>query len=391
MATILLSSFVIRYPVGGVLSNNLQFLTGFKRLGHDVYLLEKAGYDESCFDPERRVSGDDCTCGCRRIAALLDRHGLAGRWCYVAADGTYHGLDRSEVEAIASRADLFIDRGLHRSWEAETADVPVRVLLDPDPGFRQIKMERARAAGTEPGGFDAYYTYGHNIGTDRSPAPQAGVDWRHLFHPIDTELYRSSRPVADAPCTTVMNWKPLEQLEFDGRTYGMKDSQFPLFERLPGMVSAPMEMAVEGPAIPRERLRRHGWHVTSALDVTSSYDAYHGYVRSSLAEFSVVKEVYAALQVGWFSDRSAAYLAHGRPVIVQDNGVRHHLPTGSGLFEVADADEAAAAIEQVARDPEHHSRAARHIAERYLRAERVLGDFLDQLGIPSPGHQGASP
>ena len=83
MATIILSSFVIRHPVGGVLSNNLQFLTGFQRLGHDVYLVEKAGYEGSCFDPERRASGDDSACGLRRIDELLSRHGLAGRWCYV--------------------------------------------------------------------------------------------------------------------------------------------------------------------------------------------------------------------------------------------------------------------------------------------------------------------
>jgi hypothetical protein len=374
---------MVRHPVGGVLSNNLQFLTGFTRLGHDVYLLEKAGYEDSCFDPERRVSNDDCTCGIRRVGSLLKAHALARNWCYVAADGTYHGLSREETEKVIAGADVFIDRGLHRSWDEETADVPLRVLLDPDPGFRQVQMAKAVASGAAPVRYDACYTYGHNIGTDRSPAPLAGVPWRHVFHPVDVALYPHSYPSANAPCTTVMNWKALESVRFEGRTYGMKDVQFARFEDLPGRVSVPLEVAVEGRGVPVARLRDNGWRVVEALDATSSYADYHRYIRGSLAEFSVVKDVYAGLNVGWFSDRSAAYLAHGRPVVVQDNGIGWHVPIGEGLFEVRNVDEAADAVERVAREPERHSRAARRIAEEYFDTQTVLGRFLDEIGIPS--------
>ncbi len=384
MATVLVCSFMVRHPVGGVLSNNLQLLTGFARLGHDVYLLEKAGYEDSCFDPEQRVSSDDCACGVRRVGRLLARHGLAHHWCYVAADGSYHGLSRQAVEEVIARADVFIDRGLHRAWDDETADVPVRVLLDPDPGFRQVQLARALTSGAPPVRYDACYTYGHNIGTDRSAAPTAGVTWRHVFHPVDVALYPHTYPSAGAPCTTITNWKPLEPVAFAGRTYGMKDRQLARFEDLPGRVSAPLEIAVEGTGVPVARLQSHGWHVVAALDVASSYADYHDYIRGSLAEFSVVKDVYAGLNVGWFSDRSAAYLAHGRPVIVQDNGLGGHVPTGEGLFEVEDVDEAAAAVEQVVRDPERHSRAARRLAEEHFDTGPVLGRFLDEIGIDSP-------
>jgi hypothetical protein len=372
MATILLTSFVVRHPVGGVLSNNLQFLTGFRRLGHDVVLLEKAGYDDSCFDPERRISSDDCGCGIRRVDELLERHGLRGRWCYVAADGTYHGMARTEV---------FVDRGLHGTWDEETADVPLRVLLDPDPGFRQVKLANALARGRPLPDYDAYYTYGQNIGTPRSPAPTAGVRWHHLFHPVDTPLYEPAPAPSGAPCTTVTNWRPLDQVEHDGRVYGMKDAQLPRFEQLPRRVGVEMEMAVEGAGVPVSHLERLGWRVVPALDVTTSYDAYHDYLRGSLAEFSVVKDVYRGLEVGWFSDRSAAYLAHGRPVVVQANGIAGHLPTGEGLFEVEGLEDAADAIERIAREPGRHARAARRIAEEYLDARLVLGRFLEELGV----------
>lgn len=381
MATIILTSFVIRHPVGGVLSNNLQFLTGFARLGHEVYLIEKAGYDDSCFDPDRRVSSDDCSAGIRRVAELLTRHGLAGRWCYVDASGGFHGMTANELEELAEHADLFIDRGMHRVWDREMADVPLKVHLDPDPGFRQVKMAEQEA---HPDWYDAHYTYGHNIGSTASSVPDLGIDWGHLFHPIDTSLYLPTTPPAGAACTTVMNWRPLDIVSLEGRSYGMKDVQFEHFLELPAMVSVPLQVAVEGRSVPRERLTDHGWDVIAALDVTASYDAFHHYVKSSLAEFSVVKDVYHGLHVGWFSDRSAAYLAHGRPVVVQDNGVSDHLPTGEGLFEVSDLTEAAAAIEEIAAHPAHHSEAARSIAEEYLDAGVVLHRFLDELGIPSP-------
>jgi hypothetical protein len=384
MATIILSSYVIRYPVGGVLSNNLQFLTGFRRLGHEVYLVEKAGYDESCFDPERRVSSDDCGAGVRLIAELLDAHGLGGRWCYVAADGGYHGMTREEVDDVFDRADLFIDRGLHQTWDEEADGVAVRVLLDPDPGLRQVRLDHARAKGRALPAYDAYYTYGHNIGTPRSHAPTAGLTWRHVFHPIDTALYRPHRPVTSGRCTTIMNWHALDHVVHDGEVYGMKDVQFPRYEGLPRLVEVPMEVAVEGPRIPRQRLTDAGWHVVSALDVTATYESYLTYITSSLAEFSVVKDVYHRFNVGWFSDRSAAYLAHGRPVVVQDNGIADHLPVGEGLFEVADQDQAADAIARIAREPERHAQAARCIAEEHLDARVVLKRFLGELGVGSP-------
>ena len=385
MATILFCSWMVRHPVGGVLSNNLQFLTGFRRLGHDVYLLEKAGYDDSCFDPERRVMSDDCSCGIRRVARLLERHGLGDKWCYVSADDHYHGLSRPEVESVIARADLFVDRGLHRSWDEETADVPVRVLLDPDPGFRQIKLAKAVAAGQPVPEYDAYYTYGHNIGTARSTAPTAGIRWRHVFHPVDTALYAPAPPPrAEGSLTTVMHWRALETVEFAGQEYGMKDVQFRHFEGIPARVTVPMEVAVEGSSAPLHRLRESGWRVVPALDATVSYLSYHDYVRRSLGEFSVVKDVYRRLEVGWFSDRSAAYLAHGRPVIVQANGIAGHLPLGEGLFEVDDIEDAVDVIEQVAGDPVRHSTAARRIAEEHLDSRVVLGRFLDELGIDSP-------
>ena len=383
MATILLSSYVVRYPVGGVLSSNLQLLSGFRRLGHDVVLVEKAGYEESCFDPVERVTSDDCSYGIRTVDRLLARHGLAGRWCYVDAAGTYHGLGRDEVERLFDRADLFIDRGAHHTWDDEATEVPLRVLLDPDPGHRQLGMERLLRRGADDPPYDAYFTYGHNVGTPQSAAPSAGCEWRHVFHPVDTRLYRRRPMPSTGAFTTVMNWRSLPSAALDGRSYGMKDVEFAKFESLPSLVDVPLEVAVEGRDVPAARLEAQGWRLTPALEATRSLESFSAYIAASLGEFSVVKEVYAALNVGGFSDRSAAYLAHGRPVVVQDNGLAAHLPVGEGLFEVADVEEAADAITRILREPERHAAAARRLAERHLDTSVVLGRFLSELGIPS--------
>jgi hypothetical protein len=129
-------------------------------------------------------------------------------------------------------------------------------------------------------------------------------------------------------------------------------------------------------------LREAGWRVRPAGPLSKDIDAYRDYIRDSLGEFSVAKEQYAALRSGWFSDRTACYLAAGRPAIVQDTGFGCALPTGEGLLPFSTIEQAVAAFEAVAGDYARHARAAAEIAREHLRAETVLGDLIDALGAP---------
>jgi hypothetical protein len=95
----------------------------------------------------------------------------------------------------------------------------------------------------------------------------------------------------------------------------------------------------------------------------------------------VGKNVYVETRSGWFSDRSAAYLAGGRPVVLQDTGFSEHLPCGRGLLAFSTREEAAAALETISGDYERHSRWAREVAAEYLAAERVIGRLLGQVGL----------
>jgi hypothetical protein len=241
-------------------------------------------------------------------------------------------------------------------------------------------MENRVADGDRPLEYDFYFTVGRNVGTTRSDAPTGGVRWRPIFHPVVTRLFAPSDPVPDAAVTTVMNWQSHGDVTFNGRTYGQKSIEFERFVDLPRATSQQLELAIGGSA-PRERLARHGWRIVDAHAVTTTLEDYTRYIAGSAGEFSVCKEAYVAFHTGWFSDRSAVYLASGRPVIQQDTGFSAHLPCGAGLFAVRDVSDAAGALEAIRRDPVGHARAARVIARELLEGRVVLGAALNEIGF----------
>jgi hypothetical protein len=381
MARIVLGSYMVRYPLGGMLSWVLQYLVGLQRLGHDVYFVEKSGYPSSCYNPMRNVMSDDCSYGVATLAALLARFGMQGRWCFVDAHERYHGLSRDRVETIFKSADLFMDMGTHGAWLPEAADTSLRIVIDGEPGFTQIKMEQQLAAGAPASSYDFYYTVGSNIGTASSTAPTARQHWRSVFHPVVTDMFRSEVAHPNAPFTTVMNWQSHSPIDFNGVRYGQKDLEFNKFMDLPRRTRAPLEVAVGGKNVPTTRLMDAGWRVRDAREVTLSYDSFRDYIQASRGEFSVCKHVFVATNCGWFSDRSAAYLASGRPVVLQDTGFSEQLPCGRGLFAVRTADEAASALEEISGNYEYHAKGARDLAAESLDAPKVLGRLLQELGI----------
>lgn len=379
MARIVLGSYMVRYPLGGMLSWALQYVLGLHRLGHDVVFVEKAPYPQACYDPVAKLMTDDGTQGMAIVAELLARFGMHGRWCFVDYAGTYHGMTSEEISAVFRSADLFVDMGTHGAWAGESATADRRVLVDGEPGFTQMKRAARLADGEPVPEYDAYYTSGLNVGTLRSTAPTAGVEWRPLPHPVVLDLFEPSPLPADSVITTVMNWQSYAPFTYEGRTYGHKDVSFEIFADLPGRVAVPLELAVGGPDVPVKRLAHLGWRVRNGHEVTQTLDGFWSYIADSRAEFSLCKEGYVATRSGWFSDRGGAYLASGRPVIQQDTGFGDHLPLGEGLFAVSSLDEAVAAVDKVVTHPDRHADAARTIAEEHLDSDRVLSAWLDEV------------
>ena len=382
MATVLFGTHMVRYPLGGSMSSKLQWVLGFKRLGHDVYVIEKGPWPHACYDPSAKQMTDDPSYGTRAVGALLSRFGLGDNWCYVDRAGRHHGMPKDRVARAFRSADAFFDYGTHGTWADEAATVPLRVLIDGEPGYRQICMERGQQDGGwgRPDDYHHYFTVGRNVGTPASTAPTAGRRWRPVFSPVDVESFPHRPPPAGAPFTTVMNWQAHKPVDYGGRRYGQKDVEFAKFLDLPKRTSVPLEVAVSGNA-PREALVEAGWRVRRAQAVTATYDSFVDYVMNSAGEFSVCKNVFVATRSGWFSDRSAAYLASGRPVVMQETGFSQHLPCGRGLFAAETPGQAADALDAIQRDPGRHGAAAREIAVEYLDSRKVIARLMRDVGL----------
>src|SRR5262249_22643797 len=176
----------------------------------------------------------------------------------------------------------------------------------------------------------------------------------------------------DGRFTTVLQWDSYPTLEHDGRRFGMKSESFQPFFELPRHTRATLELALGSKVAPREELEAAGWHLRNPLVPTATPWTYRRYIRDSLGEFTVAKHGYVAARTGWFSERSANYLASGRPVVCQDTGFSEVLPTGEGLFAFSTPGEAVAGIEAVASDPVHHGRRAHEIARECFDSQTVL-------------------
>jgi hypothetical protein len=377
MARIAVRGTLVQYPVAGMMQCVLAWLAGFRSLGHDVLFFERAPWPDACYDLRRRRMTDDPTSGIALATSALARHGLERAWCFSDYAGRWYGVARVDVERFLRAADVIVDLE-YDLWLAEEIEGPLRVFVDGEPGWFQMKL----ASGIVPraDAYDTLYTTGLAVGTAASSAPTAGYTWRHVVSPVLTSDFPPVPVPANAPFTTVMNWAAHVPMEWQGRTYGQKDVEFERFSDLPGRTPLPLEAAISGKA-PRERLAAAGWSLRDADHVTASFDSYRGYIRASRGEFSVAKNVFVAVRTGWFSERSGCYLATGRPVVVQDTGWPDHLPAGEGALAVTTPEEAAEALAAVDRDYALHAGRARELAREHLEAERVLRRFLGEVGL----------
>jgi len=229
------------------------------------------------------------------------------------------------------------------------------------------------------------FTFGENIGTPFCPLSTGGFAWKPTRQIVCMEEWETDMlPAPDAPYTTIGNWDVVgKEITLDGRVYHwQKGLEFLKVKELPQRVSAPFELAMRfGAEADKALMERHGWRTRSAIGVSLDLDVYRSYIQGSRGEYTVAKEQNIVFQTGWFSDRAAAYLAAGRPVINQDTGFAHNLPTGSGLFSFRDLDDSIAAVQAIEANYAAACRAAREIAREYFNYDRVLSKLLSEAGL----------
>jgi hypothetical protein len=370
-------------PYAGMAWMHMQIAAGLRRLGHDVYYVEMTS--RWPYDPVREAFVDDSGYAVTYMARVAESFGLGRRWAFRRSfsDFAWLGMERREAESLLADADAVLNVTGATSPVAEAIKVRRLVLFGTDPVGHEIAFSRG-----DPGvrSFLAAHhdcvTYGENIGNPDCPIPPLPRLRARTRQPVLLDLWESGPPTR-REFTTVANWKQEgDDLVFNGETYyWSKHHEFLKFLDAPRLAGTPVELATTPDSDVTSLLESHGWKTANAHVFTTDPWRYRDYVRASRGEFTVAKDQNVRLRSGWFSERSACYLAAGRPVITQDTGFGCALPTGEGLFAFNTMDEVLAAFEAVNSDYERHSRAARAIAEEYFRAETVLAKLLEDLGF----------
>ena len=340
----------------------LTWAASFAQLGFDVWLLERLAHP---IDAEARAWTE----------SILDAHGLAGRAVVVGpGDDVVVGPPLAGLEEALASAALLFDIGGHLGTTGLGALPKTRAFLDDDPGFTQM-WEAADSPGSRLADHDLHLTYGLNIGRPECPVPTVGRVWHPVLPPVLLDAWPFQPPTDAAPFTTVATWRsPFGCVSLNGVTYGLKHHEFRKVLPLPTLVDAAFEVALDihpGDAADLHQLRRWGWTVVNPRRVAVDTAAYRHFVRSSAAEFSPAQGVYAHAGTGWVSDRTACYLASGRPALVQDTGASSTLPMGEGLVPYLDVEEAAVQAARLLDDLDVHAHAARRLAEEHFDGAKV--------------------
>jgi hypothetical protein len=379
-------------PFAGVGWQVIQYLEGFRRLGHQVFYLEDT--QRWPYDPIGGTVSDDAGPAIAYVAGLMERCGMSKNWAYrdVAAGGQPHGSSERELAGVLAAADVLINLSGATLLHDDLLRVPVRVYLETDPVRLQIEVALGRRDTIDfLSAHTHHFTYGANFGAPDCGVPIEQFDYRPTRPPVILDWWTGDRAgdqLGERPFTTIANWRQRgNDVEWQGALLTWsKHVEFERLIELPSHVRAPIELALAGQdSAAVERLRRAGWRVRAAHALSQDLDAYRAFIAASAGEFSVAKEQNIRLRSGWFSDRTASYLAASRPAIVQDTGFGCALPTGEGLLAFGDIESAARAFEEVISDYSRHCRAARQIAEEHLRAEAVLARIIEHLGASVPG------
>jgi hypothetical protein len=396
--------------LAGVTWDYLQYVLGLVGLGHDVYYFEDSGqwpYTTDGGPSGQAWTAHDPTPNVAYLADVMARYGLEKRWAYhFPMKNRWFGLSHEKRREVMQSAALLINVSGTLKRPQEFRQVSRLVYIDSDPVFTQVKLRLSRGQmrfRKQLEAHDIHFSFGEHFSRH---VPVTGQRWHPTRQPIVLSEWRPSTPQRTV-FTTVMNWTSYKPLIYRGQTYGQKDIEFKHFLELPAKAApAVFEVAlstVRNPRhirwerqgkvspsavielgrrkmqrTPRDMLAAMGWRVVDPRLACPDLDSYREYIESSRAEWSVAKNGYVVGQAGWFSCRSACYLAVGRPVIVQETGFSKVLPTGKGLLSFTTLEEAAAAVREVNGNYALHAKAARAIAEEYFDSRKVLTRLVDE-------------
>jgi hypothetical protein len=359
----------------------LQYILGLRRLGCEPYYVEQIDATD-CVNAQYETAPFVDSINVKQFRTFVQRFDLGEHAGLLTKGGSeYIGLSLRQLEKLAPDIDLLINLSGNLHLESLFEKIRPRMYLDMDPGYTQIWQEQY-GVDMNLRDHDLYVTVGLNFGKPDCPLPTGGVQWHSTLPPVVLPEWTTDCSPGTA-YSTIADWRGFEPVEWRGVWYGQKAGEFLRLINLPDRVPVPLEICLfihpdEGD---KKDLLDCGWRLLSPDVCAATLDTYRSYIFGSRGEFTAVKQGYAAGRTGWFSDRSACYLAAGRPVITQDTGIGKYLPCGAGLLTFTDIESAAEAIELVESDYSAHSVAARAFACEFLDSDVVLHRLLGLAGV----------
>ncbi len=366
----------------------MAYAAGFLKLGHRVFFMEHVG-SRKCIDLLGQQVPFEKWIGRTRFENLMKSYGIWPRCCLIYKKGkATYGMPYDEAVKMAKACDLLVTRsGIMKA--PEILEYPQsRVYFDGNPGDTQVFLEQSGGDYHLLDRYDYLFTMGLNLGMAACPIPTGGRKWHPSVRPVVLPKWPPFLGPGHKRFTTISTWKGRDTHQWQGRHSGEKADNWLRFIDLPKRTGQKLEIALRVRSVRNlsdsEKFIQSGWRLTDPRKLCSLED-YRNYIGRSRGEFSVAHNIYVESSSGWFSDRSALYLASGKPVLVQSTGIESHLPTGKGLLTFSTMEEAVAGIEEINRDYPAHCRSAREIAEAYFDSDKVLTKILERIDGSSSG------
>ncbi len=385
---ILVMGFMGSCPIAGVIWQHVHYIVGLQRLGHDVYYIEDSA--RLPYNPETFEVNNEFDYAARLLERLAREFEFKNRWAFCARylrGQPTAGLSLKRIRQLYREADAILNICGAQEFNDDLLASDRIIYVESDPGVEQIRIDKGVGSTIDYlRRHRALFTFGENVGTKSFLVPTHNLKWLPTRQPVVTDLWKTNRaPPRAAVFTSVANWSTsgLKDITWRGEKYlWSKSREFLRFVAAPKKAGETFELATNiKDAKARAKFLRNGWRFHSPLQMSVDYWLYRDYVRRSKGEFTVAKDQYVRLNTGWFSDRSACYLAAGRPVIIQQSGFTQHYGNDGGLFAFSSIKEIVDAVKAINADYARHSRAARYIARDVFEAEKVLASLLGRAGV----------
>lgn len=374
------------YPLAGVTYQFLHYLIGLRRLGYDVYYVEDSA--RWLYNPSIDDLTPEVTKNIARITPILEAYGFQDRWAFRnRLGGACYGMTESQLLQLYRDADACLNVTGDQEMLDEHLVCHRRIYVESDPVISQFKVaEGDQKMIAHLSAHDTHFSFGENLGNPDCGVPIEKFQWQPTRQPIVLSLWQHAYPPGEA-YNTIATWNNKgKDITYQGETYyWSKARELEKFLNLPRQRPLQFEIAAnvsENEKITVQKLLiHHGWRQTNAVLLSQDLQQYCTYIQQSRGEFTVAKDQYTRLRTGWFSDRSACYLAAGRPVITHETGFSKFLPKGKGLFGFETMEDILAALDEIESDYEGNCLAAKEIAAEFFSAEKVIGSLMERAGL----------